>query len=77
MPRTAMLIPPTLDEIKVRALEIGLPEREAEKFFHYYESNGWKVGKNRMQSYTHALAYWKLVWQDQQEQREPDYFKGL
>jgi len=31
---------------------------EAEKFVNYYESNGWKVGKNPMRSWTHAVNNW-------------------
>jgi uncharacterized protein YdaU (DUF1376 family) len=31
---------------------------EAEKFINYYESNGWKVGKNPMKSWTHAVNNW-------------------
>jgi hypothetical protein len=31
---------------------------EAEKFVNYYESNGWKVGKNPMKSWTHAVNNW-------------------
>lgn len=31
---------------------------EAEKFFNYYESNGWKVGKNPMKKWKAAAANW-------------------
>lgn len=51
---------PTLDEIKLQCAKIGLPDSEAEKFFNYYQANGWRVGKNPMKSWTHALANWKL-----------------
>jgi hypothetical protein len=54
---------PTLEEVKLMAVKVGLPASEAEKFFNYYESNGWKVGKNRMQSYSHAMGGWKLRWE--------------
>lgn len=30
----------------------------ASKFFHYYESNGWKVGKNPMKSWRSAVSLW-------------------
>ena len=33
---------------------------EADKFFHHYSSNGWKVGKNRMQSLNSAIAGWLI-----------------
>ncbi|MFW8589915.1 helix-turn-helix domain-containing protein [Glaciecola sp. 2405UD65-10] len=30
----------------------------AEQFFHYYESNGWLVGKNKMKSWESAINGW-------------------
>jgi hypothetical protein len=50
---------PSLDEVKLQAAKIGLPEAEAEKFVNFYESNGWRVGKNPMRSWPHALTNWK------------------
>jgi uncharacterized protein YdaU (DUF1376 family) len=42
------------------ATRIGVDQAkiEAEKFVNYYESNGWKVGKNPMKSWTHAVNNW-------------------
>ena len=42
------------------ALRIGteLAKIEAEKFVNYYESNGWKVGKNPMKSWGAAANNW-------------------
>ena len=31
---------------------------EAESFLNHYESNGWKVGKNPMKSWKHAVTNW-------------------
>jgi len=56
---TGKFVKPTLEEIKLHFSETGLPMAEAEKFFHYYESNGWKVGKNPMKSWISAAANWK------------------
>lgn len=50
---------PSLEAIKLQAAKIGLSDLEAEKFFNYYESNGWRVGRNPMRSWTHALTNWK------------------
>ncbi len=61
---TPILIKPTLDEVRLQAQKIGLPDLEAQKFYHYYESNGWKVGRNKMVSFSHALQHWKIVWQE-------------
>lgn len=51
---------PTIEEIKLHGAKIGLSDSEAEKFFNYYESNGWKVGRVPMKSWHHALSGWKL-----------------
>jgi len=34
------------------------PPVQAEKFYNYYESNGWKVGKNPMRNWKAAAATW-------------------
>lgn len=54
---------PILDEIKGEAVRIGLPEGECAHFFNYYESNGWRVGKNPMKNWRAALVNWKLNYQ--------------
>lgn len=58
---------PTTEELKLQAEKIGLPEREAEKFFLYYESNGWRVGKNKMKQWRSALTGWKLRWEERRD----------
>lgn len=35
-----------------------IARRESEKFLNYYESNGWKVGRNKMKSWPHAAGSW-------------------
>ncbi len=65
MPKqTPLLIKPTLPEISLQAAKIGLPPREAEKFFHYYTSNGWRAGRNPMKNWLSSLQHWKLVWEE-------------
>ena len=48
---------PTIQEIRDYIREKGY-NVDAERFFNYYESNGWKVGKNPMKSWKAALATW-------------------
>lgn len=50
---------PSIEEVKLHAAKIGLPETEAFKFHGYYESNGWRVGKNPMKSWVGAMTNWK------------------
>jgi uncharacterized protein YdaU (DUF1376 family) len=52
-------IPPSVEEVEARCVEIGLPTCEASKFVNYYESKGWVVGNSKMKSWKHALAGWK------------------
>lgn len=53
---------PTIQELHLEIQRKGWPEKiaanESEKFYNHYESNGWKVGKNKMVSWTHAVAGW-------------------
>lgn len=50
---------PTLEELELQCVKAGLPKDQAQHFMDYYESNGWKVGRNPMASWPHALANWK------------------
>jgi len=55
----AKQIPPTLDMVKSYAEEqYRLNKDFAEKFWNYYESNGWKVGKNPMKNWHSSMATW-------------------
>lgn len=64
-------VPPTPDEILdymtnycfERSLDAN-PISEAEKFFNYYEANGWRVGKNKMKSWRGAASNWLLNAKD-------------
>jgi uncharacterized protein YdaU (DUF1376 family) len=49
---------PTAEELTAEAIKIGLPLPEVDKFLNYYESNGWKVGKNPMKSWPAAMKGW-------------------
>lgn len=68
--------PPTLEEVKLQAAKSGLPEMEAEKFFCYYESVNWFVGKKKMSQWRMALAGWRLRWQERQSKRLPQKLSG-
>ena len=49
---------PTLSEIKAYCIERG-NKVDAQHFFDYYESNGWKVGKNSMKNWQAAVRTWE------------------
>lgn len=48
---------PAYDEVLAVFEEKGHPE-QADKFFNYYESNGWKVGKNPMKNWKASVNNW-------------------
>jgi len=55
---------PTIEEVLLLGEKAALPEVECRKFHAFYESKGWMIGKNRMKSPGHAIAGWKLRWQE-------------
>lgn len=59
---------PSVQQVKLLFSKAGMPEREAERFFNYYEMKGWLVGKTKMKSLNGAVANWKLGWEDRHPQ---------
>lgn len=55
--RTAF-VKPTSDEIKSYLVEKGITNVDAERFFDFYESNGWMVGKNKMKDWRATVRNW-------------------
>lgn len=53
--------PPTLEYVKIYFDEKGISVLEAEKFFNYFESNGWLVGgRAKMKDWKAAARNWIL-----------------
>ena len=50
--------PPSLEEVKAYCAE-RKNNVDAERFINYYESNGWKVGKNPMKDWKAAIRTWE------------------
>jgi hypothetical protein len=54
-------IPPPLEHVKIYFDEKNFPAVEAEKFFNYFESNGWLVGgRAKMKDWKAAARNWIL-----------------
>ena len=54
-------IKPTLEETQIYFLEKKFPEVEAQRFFNYFESNGWLVGgRTKMKDWKAAARNWML-----------------
>lgn len=70
--QSEMLVKPTLQEVLAYAKTLGpppLPPLEAQAFFYYYESNGWRVGKLPMKCWKSAIAGWRVRWLQRQKER--------
>ena len=48
---------PTIELVERYVLDHGY-NMDAREFYDYYEANGWMVGKNKMKSWTAAVANW-------------------
>lgn len=65
-------IPPTVDDVALYCYE-RKNHVNAQKFFDYYSSNGWKVGKNPMKDWKAAVRTWErseITERDYQYERE-------
>lgn len=62
---------PTLDDLQNRISEMNY-QVDAIKFFNYYESNGWKVGRNKMKCWKSALTTWNS---NNDTKQQPKSFK--
>jgi len=51
-------IPPIYENVVKYFYEKRSNQKEAAKFFSYYEANGWKVGKNPMKKWRAAAGLW-------------------
>ena len=49
--------PPTIDEVKAYIKEKSYSVN-AERWYSYYESNGWMVGRNKMKDWKASIRYW-------------------
>lgn len=81
--KTKRFVKPTLEEIKAFCLERH-NNIDPERFFSYYESNGWKVGRNPMKNWQRAIITWEKnnaptqsVKQSAKPQRESTYEHNL
>ena len=58
---------PTLQECMERFEEAGSSADEGEKFFNFYESKGWMIGRNKMKDWKAAARNW--IKRNNDEQR--------
>lgn len=64
---------PNLETLKIYFESLRANPIEAEKFYSFYESNGWMVGKNKMKNWKAAVNSWVLNNQSKNiEFKKPD-----
>jgi hypothetical protein len=56
--RGALAKPRTISEVIEYFKAKGSNKLEAERFYYYYESQGWMVGKNKMKNWNMAASGW-------------------
>lgn len=61
-------VPPTLEEVKAY-IEERNNTVDPEKFFAYYEANGWKVGNSPMKNWKAAVMTWERNGKSNYEKR--------
>ena len=69
-PKRKIFTKPTIDEIQDYCIERN-NNVDAQHFYDYYESNGWKVGKNSMKDWKAAVRTW-----ERSEYRKPTVKKN-
>jgi hypothetical protein len=71
-PSLARFIKPTVEQVQEYADNIGFPLK-AQEFVDYYETVGWKVGRNPMKNWQAAVRTWFTKFKD----RNPDFVPAL
>jgi hypothetical protein len=74
--QTKRFIKPTIEEIRTEMLEQKMSD-ESERFYHYYESNGWMVGRNKMKNWRAAIVTWKKNQKPVQQQPVQNQYRVL
>ena len=77
----SQFVPPTLQEVRDYCFERNNTV-DPEKFISYYESNGWKVGRNKMKDWKAAVRTWERNQKDSRNSvnkkaEELDNFYGM
>lgn len=72
-PPSPKFIPPTQDELITYFAEKGHPKSEADKFFYFYDSKGWMVGKNKMKKWKSSVGSWMAKNEPKESAQSGDF----
>lgn len=73
-PKTERFHPPEPEEVRAYFAEKGGTADQAQRFRDFYESNGWRVGKNPMKSWKAAASGW--IARDREKQNPANMPRG-
>lgn len=62
-------VAPSVYDVESYCIEAGLVAMVAQDFYDYYESNGWKVGRNAMKDWKAAARRWDKAQQERNAER--------
>jgi hypothetical protein len=71
-----VFVKPTFDEVRSYMAELKMMDI-ADRFISYYDSNGWKVGKNPMKDWKAAIRTWKASNNEKQTTTTESMYKKL
>jgi len=72
-PKRTKFAPPTIENVVLYAAEQEL-EMDVEGFFYYYESQGWRVGKNPMKDWKSAMKRWAREDKKRNQQNQQRHY---
>lgn len=54
--------PPTINDVwlELQRLKVRHPIEQGEKFWNFYESKNWMIGKNKMKNWKAAIRTWNF-----------------
>jgi len=60
--RTGTFEPPSLQEVEdyLKVMRVRDPKANAQKWYNFYESKGWMIGKNKMKNWKSAVNTWQF-----------------
>ena len=58
--RRAFFTPPTIEQVEDYITEKNYQHVDAERFWHFYESKNWMIGKNKMKKWKSSVASWEI-----------------
>lgn len=68
--RSKAFVPPTIEQVRAYCHE-RKNRVDADRFWHHYESNGWKTGKNPVTNWKSSVCFWERTERDGKTTRGP------